>query len=439
MKAKEKIKKIIGKRGIGAYHYLAAQTTAFYYGFPSKNLVTIGIVGTKGKTSTANLLWSCLNGAGFKTGMLSTANIRVGQKEVLNKYHMTMPSPFVVQGYLKKMLKDGCAFAIVEATSEGIKQFRHKGIDFDFLVFTNLSPEHLPSHNNNFEKYKETKGKVFKGLMNYPEKHLAGRDIKKTILVNADDPNSEYFLNFKAEQKVSFGIKNKADYQAVGLNNTENGTEFIVNNKSYALSLIGDFNVYNALPAIAICDLLKIPYEQAKQGISDLKVLPGRMEVIKMGQGFTVLIDYAHEPKSMELALKASRSLVKAQGKLIVLLGAEGGGRDKTKRPKMGKLAGDLADIVVVSNVDPYDDDPKEIIKDIAVEAIKAGKVLNHSIFAIEDRRQGIKKCFELANRGDVVLITGKGAEQVMIVKGKKIPFDDRNVAKEELKTIIDN
>ena len=156
MRVKSTIKKLVGERMVGAYHYLLAQMAVLYFGFPSKNLVIIGIVGTKGKTSTANLIWSCLSGAGLKTGMLSTANIRVGKEEVLNKYHMTMPGPFVVQGYLKNMLKKGCSLAIVEVTSEGIKQFRHKGIYFDFLVFTNLSPEHLPSHNNSFENYKET-------------------------------------------------------------------------------------------------------------------------------------------------------------------------------------------------------------------------------------------------------------------------------------------
>jgi len=170
-KIKSIIKKLAGEKLIGAYHYLVSQIAAFYFGFSSKNLATIGVVGTKGKTSTANLIWSCLNSAGLKIGMLSTANIKVDKEEVLNKYHMTMPSPFVVQGYLKKMLKSGCSFAIIEATSEGIKQFRHKGIDFDFLVFTNLSPEHLPSHDNDFDKYKQAKGKVFGGLMDYPDKY----------------------------------------------------------------------------------------------------------------------------------------------------------------------------------------------------------------------------------------------------------------------------
>ncbi len=437
MRVKSTIKKLVGERMVGAYHYLLAQMAVLYFGFPSKNLVIIGIVGTKGKTSTANLIWSCLSGAGLKTGMLSTANIRVGKEEVLNKYHMTMPGPFVVQGYLKNMLKKGCSLAIVEVTSEGIKQFRHKGIYFDFLVFTNLSPEHLPSHNNSFENYKETKGKVFAELIDYPSKHLIGRDIKKTILANADDERSEYFLSFKAEQKFTFAIKNKADYHAINLKNNESGTTFYLKEKEYELDLLGDFNVYNALPAIAICDLLRISYEQISKGLFGLKILPGRMEPIELGQKFLVLVDYAHEPKSMELALKSSRNLVKSGGKLIVLLGAEGGGRDKTKRPKMGEIAGQLADIVVVSNVDPYDDDPKEIIKDIAVASVQAGKIINQNIFVIEDREEGIRKCLQVARDGDVVLITGKGAEQSMIIKGEKIPWDDREVVKEELKKLI--
>ena len=437
MSTKSTIKKLLGGKVISFYHYFSAQIAAFYFGFPSKNLATIGIVGTKGKTSTANLIWSCLNSAGFKTGMLSTANIRLDQQDFLNKYHMTMPRPLTIQGYLKKMLKKGCSFAIIETTSEGIKQFRHKGIDYDFLVFTNLSPEHLPSHSNSFEKYKETKGKVFSGLMDYPDKHLSGIDIKKTIIANTDDENSGYFLNFQAEQKFTFGIKNTADYQAINLQSNGRGTTFSVRDKTYRLNLIGDFNVYNALPAIVICDLLGISYEQTRDGLASLKILPGRMENINQGQNFSVLVDYAHEPKSMELALKASRNLVKMGGKLIVLLGAEGGGRDKTKRPIMGELAGKLADVVVVSNVDPYDDDPKEIIKDIAVASIRAGKIINQNIFVIEDRRDGIKKCLQLAQQGDVVLITGKGAEQSMIIKGNKIPWDDREVVREELKNII--
>ncbi|MDO8524394.1 MAG: UDP-N-acetylmuramoyl-L-alanyl-D-glutamate--2,6-diaminopimelate ligase [bacterium] len=433
MSAKSTIKKLLGGKAVLAYHYLSSQIAALYFGFPSKNLITIGIVGTKGKTSTANLIWSCLDTAGFKTGMISTANIRIDQQDFLNKHHMTMPRPFIIQGYLKKMLKKSCSFAIVEATSEGIKQWRHKGIDFDFLIFTNLSPEHLPSHSNSFEKYKEAKGKVFNGLMDYPEKHLAGIDIKKTIIANIDDENSEYFFNFKSEHKFSFGIKNTADYQATNLQSDDNGTTFFVRGKSYRLNLIGEFNVYNALPAIVIGDLLKVPYEQIRNGLASLKILPGRMEPIDLGQNFSVLVDYAHEPKSMELALRAGRSLVKSGGNLIVLLGAEGGGRDKTKRPKMGELAGKLADVVVVSNVDPYDDPPAEIIKDIAVACVRAGKIINQNIFVIEDRREGIKKCLAVAREGDVVLITGKGAEQSMIIKGNKIPWDDRNVVKEEL------
>jgi len=435
--AKEKIKRLLGRKAVSSYHYLKAQIAALYFGYPTKNLVIIGVIGTKGKTSTSNFIWSCLEKAGLKTGMLSTANIRIGQQETLNKFHMTMPSPFIVQKFFKKTLKEKCVFAIIETTSEGIKQFRHKGIDFDFLVFTNLTPEHLPSHEGSFEKYKEAKGKVFGGLTDYPDKHLAGRDIKKTIIANIDDTHGEYFLNFKAEKKFSFSIKNQSNYQAENLQADDKGTSFSVRGKPYRLNLLGDFNVYNALPSIVIGDLLGIDYEQIRQGLADLKILPGRMEIMALGQNFAVLVDYAHEPKSMELALKASRRLVKSGGKLIVLLGAEGGGRDKAKRPKMGELASNLADVVVVSNVDPYDDDPKEIIKDIAVACVRAGKMINQNIFVIEDRRQGIKKCFQVAREGDVVLITGKGAEQSMIIRGQKISWDDRDVVREELKKLI--
>jgi len=437
MPIKSTIKKLFGKKAVSSYHYLKAQMAALYFGYPTKNLAVIGVIGTKGKTSTANFIWSCLNKAGLKTSMFSTANIRIGSEENLNRFHMTMPGPFVVQDFFKKTLKEKCVFAIIETTSEGIKQWRHKGIDFDFLVFTNLTPEHLPSHEGSFEKYKQAKGKVFGGLTDYPDKHLAGRDIKKTIIANIDDENSRYFLSFKAEQKFSFGIKNQADYKAENIKSDGNGTTFKVEGKEYKLNLLGSFNVYNALPAIVICDLLGIDYEQVKSGLADLKVLFGRMEPIEQGQNFAVLVDYAHEPKSMELALMASRNLARNHGKLIVLLGAEGGGRDKAKRPKMGEIAGKLADIVVVSNVDPYDDDPKEIIKDIAVAAIRAGRIINQNIFVIEDRQEGIRKCLQLAQQGDIVLITGKGAEQSMIIKGNKIPWDDRMVVKEELKNVV--
>ncbi|MEK7104323.1 MAG: UDP-N-acetylmuramoyl-L-alanyl-D-glutamate--2,6-diaminopimelate ligase [Patescibacteria group bacterium] len=434
MSTKSTIKKLLGSKAVSSYHYFKAQIAALYFGYPTKNLVVIGVIGTKGKTSTSNFIWNCLDKAGLKASMFSTANIRIDQKESLNKFHMTMPSPFIVQKFFKQTLKEKCVFTIIETTSEGIKQFRHKGIDFDFLVFTNLTPEHLPSHECSFEKYKEAKGKVFGGLTDYPDKHLAGLDIKKTIIANIDDTHSEYFLNFKAEKKFSFSIKNQSNYQAENLQADDKGTSFSVKGKPYRLNLLGDFNVYNALPSIVIGDLLGIDYEQIRQGLADLKTLPGRMEIMALGQNFVVLVDYAHEPKSIEVALAASRNLVKNNGKLIILLGAEGGGRDKAKRPKMGELSGRLADVVVVSNVDPYDDDPKEIIKDIAVACVQAGKIINQNLFVIEDRREGIKKCLQLAQQGDVVLITGKGAEQSMIVKGQKIPWDDRDVVKEELK-----
>ncbi len=434
MSFKSTIKKLLPEGAISFYHYCLAWLAAFYFGFPSKKLIVIGVVGTKGKTSTANFIWSCLTVAGFKTGMLSTANIRVAGKEFLNKYHMTMPGPFVVQGYLKQMLKSNSFFAVIETTSEGIKQFRHKGIAYDFLVFTNLSPEHLPSHNNSFDKYRKAQGKVFESLKKGKKKTISGKEIPKTIIANIDDENSQYFLSFSADKKITFGLANQADYQAQDIRNDENGVYFSIQAKPYRLNILGEFNIYNALPAIVLADILQVPHEVARDGLANLKNIPGRMEIINQGQNFTVLVDYAHEPKSMELALRATKKLTEHGSKLIVLLGAEGGGRDKAKRPKMGEIAAKLADIVIVSNVDPYDDNPQEIIDDIAKAAQASAKQININLFSIEDRREAIKKCLAMANAGDVVLITGKGAEQSMIIAGNKIPWDDREVVKEELK-----
>ena len=195
--------------------------------------------------------------------------------------------------------------------------------------------------------------------------------------------------------------------------------------------------MYNALPAIAIGRLLGISDDCIKKGLNNLRLIPGRMEVIKEGQPFTLIVDYAHEKQSITGVLKTANAMKKPDAKTIILLGAEGGGRDKAKRPIMGELAGKMADYLVVSNVDPYEDDPTEIVEDIAVVAEKFGKVRNKDLFVIEDRRAGISKALSLAKAGDIVLITGKGAEQSMIIGGKSIPWDDRVIVKEELNKIL--
>lgn len=415
------------------YHYLVASLAALYYRYPSKKMIVIGVTGTKGKTSTANFIWSCLTAGGFKTGIISTANIRIGEKELLNPYHMTMPGRFTIQKIISQMVSGGCIYCVVETTSEGIKQYRHTGVYYDIAVFTNLSPEHLQSHGGSFEEYKKTKGKMFAALSTH-HKIIDGKSIGKVIIANNDSPHAQYFLRFAADTKITFGISQKADYTAENIRETHTGVEFEVSKNIFNIAILGRFNAYNALPAIIISRLAGISDDLISHGLRMLAVIPGRMEVIDEGQNFTVIVDYAHERESMTNILKTANTMKTPDAKIIIVLGAEGGGRDKAKRPTMGELAATMADYMIVSNVDPYDDDPKEILEDIAGAAEKFGKTRGQNLFIIEDRRVGIKKALSLVRKNDIVLITGKGAEQSMVIDGKRIPWDDRTVVREELK-----
>ena len=438
MNIKSKIKKLIPERLISFYHFCLAVLAAFYYGFPSKKMITIGITGTKGKTSAANFIWSVLSVGGYKVGLISTANIKIGDIEMLNKYHMTMPGRFILQGLLERMVKAGCKYCIVETTSEGIKQWRHYGIFYDIAVFTNLSPEHLPSHGNSFEKYKAAKGKMFAVLTKSDHKIISGKKIEKIIIANCDNPHAKYYLNFRADKKLTFGLSEGVDFRAREIKSTPDGLLFLVGANLYNINILGNFNVYNALPAIIIGSLIGISHNKIQEGLKNLKVIPGRMEKIDEGQKFLVFVDYAHEKEGMNAVLDTARDLVKGNGgRVVVLLGAEGGGRDKAKRPALGEISAKKADFVVISNTDPYEDDPKEICEDIAVVAEKFGKIRNKDLFIIEDRREGIRKALSLANKNDVVLITGKGAEQSIIIGGKRYSWDDRVVVREELNKIF--
>lgn len=440
MNLKSKIKNFVPELFVSFYHFCLAASACFYYHWPSKKMVIIGITGTKGKTSAANFIWSVLMAGGYKTGLIGTANIRIGDIEILNKYHMTMPGRFVLQKLLKQMLNAGCKFAIVETTSEGIKQWRHYGIFYDIAVFTNLTPEHLQAHGGSFDKYKEAKGEMFKTLKNRKRKIIDGKEINKIVTINYDDLHREYFLNFPADKKITFGTKEGADFQADKIKNSEDGLEFFVGSTPYEINILGKFNVYNALPAIVIGSVFSISSGIIAKGLKNLKNIPGRMEKIDEGQNFLVFVDYAHEKKGMNAILETANEMTAgSDGKTIVLLGAEGGGRDKAKRPILGEIGAKLANFVVITNVDPYEDDPKEICEDIARAAEKFGKIRDKNLFVIEDRREGIRKALSLASKNDIVLITGKGAEQSIVIDGKRYPWDDRVAVREELNKLIHN
>lgn len=433
------IKKFIPTSLLLKYHKLLAGLANFYYGYPSNNLIVIGVTGTNGKSTVCNLISKILEEGGFKTGIISTINYKIGSEEYLNLSKMTMPGRFRLRKYLKMMLTDGCQYAIVETTSEGIKQFRHWGLNYDLAVFTNLTPEHIESHGS-FDKYKEAKGELFKALTKYPKKKIAGQVIKKVIVANLDDQNAEYFLNFPADLKYGFTIDHQSGSRsipALKIIKGENfecqpdGLSFNCQNIKFNLKLQGRFNVSNALAAISIGLSQGVPIETAKKALEKIELIPGRLEKIQ-AKNFTVFVDYAHEPAGLGQVYQTLRPLTR--GKIISVLGSQGGGRDKAKRPIMGQLAGRETDYVIVTNEDPYDDDPEEIINEVAEGSLAAGKILDKNLFKILDRRQAIKKALSLAEAGDTVIITGKGCEQVIVSKnGRRIPWDDRKVVRELL------
>jgi len=442
-KIKSFIKNAISEDMLLKYHGVKSNFASVIFGNPSKQMKVIGITGTKGKSTAANFIWAVLQKNGIKTGLIGTANIRIGDSEFPNVSHMTMPGAMGMQRLLSRMKKAGCEIVVMEVTSEGIKQHRNDNIYYSVGMFTNLSPEHLQSHNNSFEEYKNTKKKFFRQLKNQNA---------ELIIVNNDNEYSHEFLEEDIQKKITVSMKHNAQEDGIAqniyaeiTNITPDKTFFSVyineKKEKYALKIGGDKNVENALLAIAMGKHCNLSAAQIQLGFDSLSIIPGRMERIDEGQGYSVFVDYAHEKLSMEFILKTARACVSENnGKVIILLGAEGGGRDVTKREIMGRQVGKSAkdggaDFVIVSNVDPYEDDPTEIAEGIAIFSEKEGKIRNENLFVIEDRRAGIAKALELGkeNENNIVFITGKGSEQSIVIGGVSSPWDDRTVVREEL------
>ena len=417
------------------YHRVQGWRAARKSGFPARDMVIVGITGTKGKTSTANFVWSVLHAGGYKTGLISSANFRVGTREEPNPYHMTMPNPFFIQMKLREMRDSGMEIAVMEMTSEGMKQFRHIGIPVDIAIFTNLTPEHLTSHKGSFEEYKKAKGALFAAL-GHTHKTLRGKTVPHMILANADSEHAPYYLGFPADIKQTFGVTH-GDLVAQDIDNTKEGIRFTAGGETYRLAIPGGFNVHNALPAIMVGKALGVAQPDICAGLETLAVIPGRMEAIEEGQDFGVYVDYAHEPASLGAVLTAAEHLRAKGSKTILLFGGQGGGRDWRKREPMAQLAATRADYVIVSNEDPYEDDPQKIVDELAQGVASFGKTLGRDLFPLFDRRAGIRKALQLARKGDIVLITGKGAEQTMMVKGGAIPWNEREIVREAVKAYV--
>jgi UDP-N-acetylmuramoyl-L-alanyl-D-glutamate--2,6-diaminopimelate ligase len=408
---KDAIRKI--KPVVSFYHFLYSFAGAVWYRFPSRKITVIGVTGTNGKTTTVDFASRIMKKGGLRVASFSSIKFEIAGEEEVNLFKMTMPGRAFLQKMIRRAVDKKCDIVVMEVTSEGIKQHRHRFINFQGACFTNLSPEHIESHGG-FDNYRKEKEKLFKKT-------------KKIHIINIDDKNADYFLKYQSKEKILCTTKKdkKEDVlKAEKIESTANGTTFLVNDEEFSLAVAGKFNVYNALSAIAIATSQGVSLKDAKEALQEKFTVSGRMEQV-ISSPFKIIIDYAVTPDALEQLYKEVKENFSAN-KIIAVFGACGGGRDKWKRPKLGEIAGRYCDYVILTNEDPYDEDPEEILNDI-----EKGLPKNATYEKIIDREEAVKKALKQAEEKDIVVITGKGSEPWMALsKGKKIPWSDKEIIK---------
>lgn len=426
-------RRLVPKSLAALYHGLRARAASIAAGVPSRKLLVIGVTGTKGKSTTVAMLAHCLTALDERVAFSSTVQWGLLGKTWPNRSKMTMPGRGELQKFLRRAATAGCTAVVLEVSSEGLAQGRHQGILFDAAVFLNLTPEHVESHGS-FQAYRMAKEKLFGSLKRSWRKTLQGKRVKTVIAANVDDPLAFSFLRHAADVHVGFTQTESPVRDVPGLHvlratqvqSTASKSTFHLGQEACTIPLLGAFNVENALAALAALDGLGYDRARAAAALGTFSSVPGRMEEVMLNSPFRVFVDYAHEPASLQAAYAAARLLKPTR--LLVLLGAQGGGRDVAKRSVMGALAAEHADLVMVTNEDPYDENPENIIADVATAAESVGKA---QVLRITDRGEAIARLLKLAQPGDVLLLTGKGGEQVMAVAhGQLIPWDDRAIIK---------
>jgi UDP-N-acetylmuramoyl-L-alanyl-D-glutamate--2,6-diaminopimelate ligase len=394
------------------YHWKLSLLAALWYRFPSRKIKVIAVTGTKGKSSTVELINAMLEEAGYKTALSNTIRFKVGDRSWNNLFKMSMPGRFYLQKLIRAAVKNKCHYIIIEITSQGALLYRHRFIELDALVFTNISPEHIEAHGS-YDNYLASKLSVAKNMSR-------SRKMSRTIIVNADDKESDKFTDCTADKKTSFSIHDAEPYEI-----EKEGLEFTLNGRTVKSHLSGLFNLYNILAAIAAAHSQGVSDNDISRAVESLTSIPGRVQKIETGQNFTVVVDYAHTPDSLEKFYQVFQS-----SRNICILGGTGGGRDIWKRGEMGRIAEKYCDEIILTDEDPYDEDPNKIVADVAT-GIKLKKPT-----IIMNRREAIHEAIRRARTGDAVLITGKGTDPyIMGTKGTKTPWSDAKIAEEELKT----
>jgi len=387
------------------YHLGMAILANIFYWFPSRNLRVIGVTGTDGKTTTASLIYHILHAAGFNASMVSSVGAIISGRNYDIGFHVTTPSSFAVQRFIRRAVSSGSKFLVLETTSHALDQYRVFGIKFAVGVLTNVTHEHLDYHKT-YENYVKTKAKLLK--------------MSKIAIANKDDnsyklisklKNQNSKLQLKTQKFITYGMKNNADV---------NPTNF-----PFKTDLIGEFNKYNVLAAIAVCKALGIKNEAIKRGIKNFVPPLGREDIV-YEKDFTVMIDFAHTPNAIDQILKSVRAFVK--GKIIHVFGSAGE-RDVTKRPLMGKMSSKYADVIILTAEDPRKEPVEKIMAQIEFGINKKTKVLK-----ITDRRKAIESAIKIAQKGDLVLITGKSHEKSMNYGQGEISWDEYGAVKNSLR-----
>lgn len=394
----EQVRKVIPNYLVNSlYHLPKAVFSNLIFGFPSKSLRVIGVTGTDGKTTAATLIYHILKKAGKKVALITTVAVKMGKKEVETGLHITSPDPLILQRFLKEIKNEGFEFVVLEVTSHGLAQHRVWGVNFEVAVITNVTHEHLDYHKT-FENYLKTKAKILRKA--------------KISVLNKEEKNFAFLKSQAKGQVITFGLKSG---------------DLNPRNFSFKTRLLGDFNQLNCLAAIAAASVLGINKHLIKKTVVSFKGVAGRMQAIDEGQDFTVIIDFAHTPNALKKALTTLREVYKPK-RLIAVFGCAGL-RDKKKRPMMGRIAAEKADMVVLTAEDPRTEDVNQIISHII-----AGFKDKSRVYKESDRQKAIELAIvDLAGKGDLVGIFGKGHEKSMCFGKTEIPWSDEKVTRSVL------
>ena len=414
-----------------------ATAATWWYGDPSHELDVVGITGTDGKTTTSFLAVAALEAAGVSSGLIGTVETKVGAVRESHEEHATTPEAPLLQAALRAMVDAGDRAAVVETTSHGLALDRVAGVAYDVAVLTNLTHEHLEFHGT-WEAYRDAKLSLFERLRESPANPR--KRWPKSAVVNVDDPSGGLFAGVAQEagaRVVTYGTDSAADVVARHVEEDARGlrVEYTAPSGRGAvdLRLAGRFNVHNALAVVAIGEAVGLDPDALRRGLESVERVPGRMERIDAGQPFEVVVDYAHSPASLQAVLELLAPVAAARGGEVVAVFGSAGERDTDKRPAMGRIAGERARLVVVTDEDPRGEDREAILDEIAAGAEAVGRRRDHDLLLIADRATAIRAAFERARPGDVVLLAGKGHERSIIGPDGPTPWDEARGARDAL------